>query len=701
MEGNLSFKECGESLKLMKNGKSPGSDGFTVDFYKFFWNDIGAFVFRSLYFGYETGHFSQFQTQGVITCIPKENKDRRYMSNWRPISLLNTDLKIASAAIANRFKQVLGGIMSDTQKGFMKDRFMGENTRLLYDLMHYLEENDMDGLLLLVDFEKALDSIEWKFLQKALNSFNFGPSICKWFETFYVDSKSCVINNGHISNFFNLERGCRQGDPLSPYLFIIGVELLSLQIKSNPKIKGALVNDTESLISQYADDTFLVLDGCETSLRETLICFENFYKASGLKINTSKTRVVWVGNKRYSNQILCPDFKLNWSVSNFKLLGIDFSLDLSSMPDLNFRKKIIDVSKILKSWQHRKLTLLGKVTVIKTLALPKLIHLLTSLPNLKQSLFNDLNKLFFNSIWDGKPEKIKRNTLIADFEDGGLKMIHLQQFNAYLKISWIKRFFSNLKGGWEKIMAKNIKYYGGERIFSLQKEKILEISKIFSNPFWKDVFYSLYLAKPLVKLNIKECLSLDLLNFVSIDDFPFYMRWENAGVTNLNHMMDTVTKNFLTFEKIKTLIKSNNFIRYYTLISNIPTDIKKCLKDNIDNINTENVHPKDDFLDRLIYTKSLKLVYITLLQTLTHLPIQNFLKWEEILGIDIADWSIYFRILKKCCRNTYLINFQYKFLHRVIPTNTFLFKIHIKDTNCAHFAMLKMKRLNIYFLIVL
>ena len=75
-------------------------------------------------------------------------------------SLLNTDLKIASAAIANRFKQVLGGIISDAQKCFMNDRFMGENTRLLYGLMHYLEENDMDGLLLLVDFEKAFDSID-------------------------------------------------------------------------------------------------------------------------------------------------------------------------------------------------------------------------------------------------------------------------------------------------------------------------------------------------------------------------------------------------------------------------------------------------------------------------------------------------------------------------------------------------------------
>ena len=96
-------------------------------------------------------------------------------------------------------------------------------------------------------------------------------------------------------------------------------------------------------------------------------------------------------------------------------------------------------------------------------------------------------------------------------------------------------------------------------------------------------------------------------------------------------MMDTVTKNFLTFEKIKTLIKSNNFIRYYTLISNIPTDIKKCLKDNIDNINTENFHPKDDFLDRLIYTKSLKFVYITLLQTSSHSKIFE-------MGRNTWDW---------------------------------------------------------------
>ena len=93
-----------------------------------------------------------------------------------------------------------------------------------------------------------------------------------------------MINNGHISNFFNLERGCRQGVPLSPDIFIIGVELLSLQIKSNPKQKAALVNDTESLISQYADDTFLVLDGCETSLRETWFALKTYIKLQVWKL---------------------------------------------------------------------------------------------------------------------------------------------------------------------------------------------------------------------------------------------------------------------------------------------------------------------------------------------------------------------------------------------------------------------------------
>ena len=113
-EGILKLQECSEALRNMKNKKSPGSDGFTAEFYKFFWKDIGLFVCRSLNEGYQNGKLSQFQSQGIITCIPKEEKDRRYIKNWRPISLLNIDYKIGSSSIANRLKKVLTSIISDT-----------------------------------------------------------------------------------------------------------------------------------------------------------------------------------------------------------------------------------------------------------------------------------------------------------------------------------------------------------------------------------------------------------------------------------------------------------------------------------------------------------------------------------------------------------------------------------------------------------
>lgn len=172
---------------------------------------------------------------------------------------------------------------------------------------------------MLIDFEKAFDSIEWDFIKKALKSFNFGRSVCKWFEILYSGASSCVINNGYMSEFFQLGRGCRQGDPLSPYQFIIGVELLAIKLKSNPHVKEIDIDNKHTLISQYADETFLLLDGSEKSLQESLICFENFCLTSGLKMNISKTRAVWVGNRKYSDLILCPEKNLNWSSSNFRV----------------------------------------------------------------------------------------------------------------------------------------------------------------------------------------------------------------------------------------------------------------------------------------------------------------------------------------------------------------------------------------------
>ena len=97
-------------------------------------------------------------------CIPKENKCRNALKNWRPITFLNTIYKIASGSIASRIKTVLDKLISTDQTGFIKGRYIGENTRLVYDLLQFTEENNIPGLLLLIDFEKAFDSLSWSFI---------------------------------------------------------------------------------------------------------------------------------------------------------------------------------------------------------------------------------------------------------------------------------------------------------------------------------------------------------------------------------------------------------------------------------------------------------------------------------------------------------------------------------------------------------
>ena len=227
----------------------------------------------------------------VITHIEKKDQDRYNLKNWKPISLLNVDANIASKVIAERMKGLLPELIHDNQSGYIPGRWIDENIRSILDIMQYTQGKKFPGLLLFIDFEKAFDSLEWDYLNRCLQLFNFGPDIIRWVNTFYMNVQSCVINNGLCSHYYNIECGVRQGDPLSPYFFVIYVEILAIDVRNHKNIKGIKINGSEVKLLQFADETTAVLSNLNSACA-LLKTFEAFEEVSGLKLDVRKTGYV-------------------------------------------------------------------------------------------------------------------------------------------------------------------------------------------------------------------------------------------------------------------------------------------------------------------------------------------------------------------------------------------------------------------------
>ena len=182
---------------------------------------------RAINDGFDEGEMSPTQKEGIIVCIPKGDKPREYLKSWRPISLLNVVYKIATSCIAERMKKVLPTLISEDHTGSMANRYIRNNIRLIYDLINYCNTNRLVGLLLCIDFEKAFDSLNWIFMHKVLKAFGFQKDIRRWISILYINIKSNVLVNRQPSPWFSIKRGCRQGGPISPYLFILCAEMFS------------------------------------------------------------------------------------------------------------------------------------------------------------------------------------------------------------------------------------------------------------------------------------------------------------------------------------------------------------------------------------------------------------------------------------------------------------------------------------------
>ena len=162
-------------------------------------------------------------------------------------------MKIASKALALRLEKILPEIIQADQYAYVKGRTIFDAIRTIDDIMEFTKIQQLSGLMVAFDFEKAFDSLSWSFLFRALQSVNFGESFIRWVTVLYCNISSCVLNNGFSSQLFDVRRGVRQGDPLSAYLFIIALEVLLVKIRSDDGIKGIVV-DKEIKLAAFADD---------------------------------------------------------------------------------------------------------------------------------------------------------------------------------------------------------------------------------------------------------------------------------------------------------------------------------------------------------------------------------------------------------------------------------------------------------------
>ena len=665
----LSVNELSKVLREMKNNKSPGIDGISAEFLKVFWGKLKFFVTNAINCCYSKGILSTSMRQTVITCLPKGNKDRKLVKNWRPISLLTVVYKLVSSAIAKRLKPLLNDIISEPQSGFISGRSIGDCTRLIYNLMSYTKKHNIPGLLMLIDFEKAFDSVSWNFLYNVLEAFGFDENFINWIKLFNNDIKAYITQCGILSQPIPIERGCRQGDPIAPYLFLLVVEVLSCLIVQSSDICGITIGKTTFKLTQFADDTTLILDGSATSLQSAMNILEIFGELSGLKVNCEKTKLIWIGSEVASQRMLKVSHKLDWGDIQFNLLGIQFSCDLTKLPNLNYQTALQKAKKLINSWQYRYLTPFGKITVIKTLILPKFTHLFMSIPT-PLEILNTLHKLLFNYIWDGKPDKVSRDKLCTTIINGGLKMVNIFQFEKSLKINWLKGFFRQDSKPWLKLVLKDINI---SKFTSLGSQWCLSaLSKL--NPFWKIVFsyYNSLCLNTKIKTNYDIMCSSIWLNKPVGTEKLYLSDWFSNGVHVIGDIINP-DGSIISIEEIKHQYGfSPNFLNYITIRTLVKKFIDKTGNGTIYNFPRPHIPV---YLRPLLKSCGSRTIYQVFQQN-HNISSQNEIKWNSDLNMepDEISWGIRYRICFHSIEDNSLKWLQYRILHRILGVRDLLFQ---------------------------
>ena len=452
LESAISTDEIAIFLKKVNLDSAPGFTGISYGFIKYFFRPLGFFLAKASSNIFAKGIFPNSLKIGVISLLPKGDKDKKLLQNWRPIVLLDATYKIISGVLTNRINKVLPSLISIYQSGFVPGRCLNDSLRTLADVLEWGKNKNQAGIILSIDYRKAFDTLSHAFIANALSFFGFGPNFIKWVQITQNEFQACTSNAGNISAPFKLCRGVKQGDPLSPALFVLSLEILSLKIRHEPLIKGYKMGNFEIRASYFADDSVYILDRDENSVMKTVEILDNFAELSGLYMNKSKSALMEFGAR--PGIPFCPTLQFD-RVKKITYLGLLFSSDLSNM-EVNIKIKSDEIDKICKNWQNRKLSVYGKNILCKTLMLSKINNIIIILPDLPKDVIVSFETQIYKFLWQGC-DQVRRSDAKIGESQGGLNLPNVWTSIHAFKIAWFRRLFST-KTVWANILNVHLSF---------------------------------------------------------------------------------------------------------------------------------------------------------------------------------------------------------------------------------------------------
>ena len=674
LEKEISMSELRKAIFVSKKEKVPGMDGLPNEFYQIFFNEIAGLLLKVCREIAINGlHVTARQC--IIALIEKPGRNLDFLKNWRPLSLLNCDGKIYAKILAIRMEDVIEKLIHTDQSGFIKKRTIHDNLMDLLASLDYVKSSNEPYLLINVDLEKAFDYVNWDFVDYTLDFFNFGTNFRKMVRNTLENMTACTINYGMTKEHFKIEKGLRQGSPISTSLFDLVVEILGLKIRQERDLIGIQVENQQKKHAQYADDIWAIIKGSEESLNKLLQIFKDYAAIANLKMNFDKTQIIRLGNIANTNITYPTTEPLQW-VKQTKILGLLISENRKEMLTANYEVLYKKMSQVLNPWKARSATLLGKILLINTLLASQTVYKFLILDTPPEKFFGKCKKLVTDFLWDGKKAKIAYTTLIKSIPLGGLKLTDLRTKEKALKLIWVKKATTS-NNIWKSIANTMLPIPLEDMInanitksdFSKINTSESTISSILS--IWCVVSYEI----PNSHLEVADqqlWFNSNIKDPTTERTFCFQKMYK-AGITKIRDIYDFHTNKFMEFNELVYNygnLGASGFLNYLALIKRIPEHWKSLLQSPPNDNNADN--KLTEIWQLMSRTKVASGFYWYILNTKeTEGYDHGYVTWKKELKSDIEkeDWEKVRQLAFKISTSTKLRYFQYRLLSKKLTTN--------------------------------